>query len=142
MTEPWNEDTTKQIELGLIKVKVSNIVEYPDCLGGDTCIHLRKAKKLGLYIPGDNNSKKTIQQVLEESAQSQEKIKQCMKAYCGGLYKVLTGKARIRNTNDYVVLAEYRGKYYPYGNGHHRICIAKRTKLEYIEAEVFKIVDC
>lgn len=144
-----NTDSTIEIlsrsknyeEIGLKKVRVSEIIEYPDSLGGDKCIHLNAAKKLGLYIPGSNKSKKSIKQVLEESSQSLEKINECLNSYCGGLYVILIGKRKIKNINDNVVIAEYKGKYYPYGNGHHRICIAKRTNIEFIEAEVIRYYD-
>ncbi|HBY20274.1 MAG TPA: hypothetical protein DEG71_04585 [Clostridiales bacterium] len=137
--EPW--EFNKYEEIGLIKVRVSDIIEYPDALGGNTCIHLNKAKQLGIYIPGSKYSMKSIKQVLEESSQSTENINECLNSYCGGLYEILIGKRKIKNINDNVVLAEYKGKYYPYGNGHHRICIAKRANIEYIEAEVIRYYD-
>lgn len=143
MKEPWDEKNIKHKDLGLVEVKVSDIADYPDDLGEglNCCIQLDKAHKLGLYIPDSEQSEKTIKQILEESSKSPDKVKECLKSYCGVLYKILNGKKKIRNENDYIFLAEYKGKYYPFGSGHHRICIAKRTNLDYIIANVIKFYD-
>ena len=141
MRKPWRTDKSK--EIGLQKVRVLDIVEYPKGLGSgiNRCIQLKKANESGQYIPGCKESKKSIQQVLEESSNSQDCIKECLKSYCGGLYEILVGRRKMSPIDFNIALAEYKGKYYPHGSGHHRICIAKRTRVELIEAEVIMYWD-
>ena len=80
------------------------------------------------------------EQILEETSSQQNTLTECINSnWCGWIYKKLLENEGLLKVSLPVRLAEFNGLYYPFGNGHHRICISKRLNL-YIWADVSRCI--
>ncbi|MCL1996825.1 MAG: hypothetical protein FWG63_11510 [Defluviitaleaceae bacterium] len=113
-------------------IKVKDIAEYPTELG-NRC-KLLKLNGLHPY----QNTEEEIMHALETLAKDPKNLEICKgSSHCGAFWQFFEKGGTPFFEKDKIYIGEYNGKYWV-SEGKHRSCMAMRTGVESITAEVYK----
>lgn len=114
--------------MDLEKIKVSDIVEYNTELGS-RC-HLLLEKGMNPY----SDTEEDIYDALVSSENNEDCLAICKgNSRCGFFYRCFCQGKTPGTSKDPIILQEFEGQYWV-KEGKHRVCLAKRTGIEYVDA--------
>lgn len=117
------------------RVPVVRIVEYNWELGS-RC-HLLNQAGLNPYC----NTEEEITDYLEQSAGDPASLSVCLESSrCSAFYESFQNGVTPFIEHDPITLLEYGGKYWIY-EGKHRVCMAKRAGIVYVDAQVYHLQE-